>query len=54
MANPPLPVVKVPPPPGLPVAPEAPEAPIVLDWNRLREGPAEITDVYPGLEHPVP
>ena len=54
MANTPLPIVKVPPPPGKPVAPEPPEPPIVLDWNRLREGPEEITDVYPGLEHPVP
>jgi len=46
------PVVKLPTAP--PPAPPPPEEPIVLDWNLLREGPEEITDVYPGLEHPVP
>ena len=45
------PVVKLPTIP-LPLPP--PEEPIVLDWSRLREGPEEIMDVYPGLEHSVP
>jgi len=47
------PVVKLPAAPP-PVLPPPPEEPIVLDWTRLREGPEEIMDVYPGLEHPVP
>jgi len=50
------PVVKLVPPAGSQALPPEDDdyEDIVLDWSLLRQGPPEVTDVYPDLEHPVP
>jgi len=49
------PVVKLVPPSQAPSTDvDDEDEDIVLDWSLLRQGPPEVTDVYPDLEHPVP